>query len=202
LFETFDTVRAGVRQSVEAYIHLCSLLERLAKRNQGVAADYLRFSHGLMTLIEASESTYAIDTSNVAPLNQGIGSTAKHLMTSQNLLEDEARAWDEGVLEDFKIQRDALVSVREMFDRRDKYAKDSIPQLERRIETNEHKLAQLMARPEGAPVKPGEQEKLEQAVRAVSCTALLFSWAGLSCTGQAVDRGSACAGGLDQGVYP
>lgn len=127
-----------------------------------------------MTLIEASESTYAIDPSNVPPLNQGISSTAKHLMTSQNLLEDEARAWDEGVLEDFKKQRDALVSVRDMFDRRDKYAKDNIPQLERRIETNEHKLAQLMTRPEGAPIKPGEQEKLEQAVRAVSCTACCF----------------------------
>ena len=168
LSETFDTVRAGVRRSVDAYINLCSLLERLAKRNQGVAADYLRFSHGLMTLIEASESTYAIDTSDVPSMNQGISSTATHLMTSQNLLEDEARAWDEGVLEDFKKQRDALVSVRDMFDRRDRYAKNNIPQLERRIEGNEHKLANLMARPEGAPVKSGEQEKLEQAVRAVS----------------------------------
>lgn len=168
LSETFDTVRAGVRRSVDAYINLCSLLERLAKRNQGVAADYLRFSHGLMTLIEASESTYAIDTSDVSSMNQGISSTATHLMTSQNLLEDEARAWDEGVLEDFKKQRDALVSVRDMFDRRDRYAKNNIPQLERRIESNEHKLANLMARPEGAPVKSGEQEKLEQAVRAVS----------------------------------
>lgn len=121
-----------------------------------------------MTLIEASENTYAIDTSDVPSLNQGISSTAKHLMTSQNLLEDESRAWDEGVLEDFKKQRDALVSVRDMFDRRDRYAKNNIPQLERRIETNEHKLANLMARPEGAPVKSGEQEKLEQAVRAVS----------------------------------
>jgi sorting nexin-8 len=171
LSETFDTVRAGVRQSAEAYIGLCGLLERLAKRNQGVAADYLRFSHGLLALTEASETTYAIDTSDVPPLNQGISSTAKHLMTSQNLLEDEARAWDEGVLEDFKKQRDALVSLRDLFDRRDRYAKDNIPQLERRIENNEHKLMQLMSRPEGAAVKPGEQEKLEQAVKAVSAGA-------------------------------
>jgi sorting nexin-8 len=95
-------------------------------------------------------------------------------MTSQNLLEDEARAWDEGVLEDFKKQRDALVSLRDLFDRRDRYAKDNIPQLERRIENNEHKLTQLMSRPEGAAVKPGEQEKLEQAVKAVSAGAYGF----------------------------
>ena len=167
LSETFDTVRSGVRQSAEAYIGLCNLLERLIKRNQGVAADQFRFSHALTALTESSQSTYAVDTNDVPLLNEGISSTAKHLSTSQALLEDEARAWDEGVLEDFKRQRDTLVSVRDMFDRRDRYAKDNIPQLERRIESNENKLAGLMSRPPGAPVKPGEQEKLEQAVRAV-----------------------------------
>lgn len=121
-----------------------------------------------MSLTETSETTYATDTNDVPLLNEGIGSTAKHLTTSQSLLEDEARVWDEGVLEDFKKQRDTLVAIRDLFDRRDRYARDNIPQLERRIEANEHKLAVLLGRPEGASVKPGEQEKLEQAVRAVS----------------------------------
>ncbi|KAL8793949.1 MAG: hypothetical protein Q9195_003462 [Heterodermia aff. obscurata] len=166
LSETFDTVRSGIRQSAEGYIGLCNLLERLIKRNQGVAADQMRFSNALTALMEGSPSTYAVDANDVPLLNEGINSTARHLATSQALLEDEARAWDEGVLEDFKKQRDALVSVRDMFDRRDRYAKDNIPQLERRIEINENKLAGLMGRPPGAPIKPGEQEKLEQAVRA------------------------------------
>lgn len=174
LSETFDTVRAGVRHSADAYISLCTLLERLTKRNQGVAADYLRFSHALMALTETSESTYATDTNDVPLLNEGISSSAKHLTISQSLLQDEARAWDEGVLEDFKLQRDTLVSVRDLFDRRDRYARDNIPQLERRIESNEIKLAGLMGRPEGAPTKPGEQEKLEQAVRAVSQRSIPF----------------------------
>lgn len=168
LLETFDTVRSGVRQSAEAYINLCTLLERLMKRNQGIAIDYLRFSHALIDLTETSESTYATDTNDVPLLNEGIKSTAKHLTTSQALLEDENKIWDEGVLEDFKKQRDTLAAVRDMFDRRDRYAKDNIPYLERRIESNEHKLEGLMNRPPNAPVKPGEQEKLEQAVRTVS----------------------------------
>lgn len=163
LIETFDTVRAGVRRSAETYIGLCSLLERLAKRNQGIASDYLRFSVALKGLTEESEGTYAIDTNDVPLLNNGIQSAARHLEISQALLEDEARAWDVGVLEDLKRQRDTLVGVRDMFDRRDRYAKDNIPQLERRIENNENKLAGLRARPEGT-VKPGEQEKVEQAI--------------------------------------
>lgn len=166
LADTFATVRSGVLESSAQYINLCTLLERLTKRNLGIATDYLRFSQALMNVTETSQSTYATDTNDVPLLNEGISSTAKHLTTSQSLLEDEAKAWDEGVLEDFKQQRDTLVSVRDMFDRQERFAKDNIPQLERRIETNENKLVGLMA---GAGGKPGEQEKLEQAVRAVSC---------------------------------
>lgn len=113
--------------------------------------------------MDESESAYAIDTGDVPGLNAGIKSTAKHLESCSTLLEDEARAWDEGVLEDFKRQRDCLVSVRDMFDRRDRNAKDSIPQLERRIESNETKLAGIRAKPQEL-IKPGEQEKVEQAI--------------------------------------
>jgi sorting nexin-8 len=167
LHETFDTVRSGVRRSAETYIGLCNLLERLAKRNQGVAADSLRFSQALRSLTEETEATYSTDTNDVPMLNSGISSTAKHLEASHSLLEDEARAWDEGVLEDLKRQRDSLVGVRDMFDRRDRYAKDNIPQLERRIESNENKLQAIRAKSEEAR-KPGEAEKVEQAIISVS----------------------------------
>ncbi|KAI9810536.1 MAG: Sorting nexin mvp1 [Pycnora praestabilis] len=161
--ETFETVRAGVKRSAEIYINLCTLLERLAKRNEGVAADYLRFSLALQSLTELSEGTYAIDTNDVPLLNEGVKSTAKHLSTSQSLLEDEARAWDLGVLEDLKRQRDTLVAMRDMFDRRDRYATDNIPQLERRIQNNENKLAGLKARDPGS-MKPGEIERVEDSI--------------------------------------
>lgn len=163
LSDTFDTVRAGVRRSLELYISLCTLLDRLARRNEGMAADYLRLSLALQSLTEASESTYAIDTSDVPPLNAGLQATAKHLTTSQSLLEDEARTWDDGVVEDLKRQRDALVSLRDMFDRRDRLAKNNIPALEKRIQNNETKLANLRSRPEGT-VKPGELERVEEAI--------------------------------------
>lgn len=163
LAETFDIVRAGVRRSTDIYISLCTLLERLAKRNEGLAADSLRFSLALQSLTESSNDTYAIDTNDVPLLNEGIGATAKHLSTSQSLLEDEARAWDEGVLEDLKRQRDCLVGMRDMFDRRDRLARDNIPQLERRIEASENKLQTLRQKPQGT-VKVGEVEKVESSI--------------------------------------
>ena len=163
LNDLFDKTRSGVRRSADVYINACNLLDRLAKRNEGLAADHLRLSLSLQTLTDATQDTYATDTNDVPLLNEGLNATAKHLSNSQSLLEDEARAWDEGVLEDLKRQRDALVSMRDMFDRRDRYDKDNIPYLERRIQNNENKLANLHQKPEHL-VKPGEKEKVTESI--------------------------------------
>lgn len=163
LDDLFETVRSGVRRSAEVYINLCTLIERLIKRKEGMAADYFRLSSVLQSITEISSDTYSIDTNDVPMLNEGINASAKHIAISQTLLQDEARTWDEGVLEDLKKQRDGLVSMRDMFDRRDRYAKDNIPQLERRIASNDNKLGGVRAKPEGLR-KPGEAEKLEEAI--------------------------------------
>lgn len=163
LNELFETTRSGVRRSAEIYISSCTLLDRLAKRNEGLAADHHRLSVSLQTLTDAAKDTYATDTNDVPLLNEGLNATAKHLSSSQALLEDEAKAWDEGVLEDLKRQRDALVSMRDMFDRRDRYDKDSIPSLERRIQSSENKLTTLRGKPDGL-VKPGEIEKVTESI--------------------------------------
>lgn len=161
--DLFDTVRSGVRRSTESYINLCNMMERLTRRNEGMAAEYHRFSTALSSLTETSQETYAIDTNDVPLLNEGINSTARHLDQSKQLLEDEARGWEEGVLEDFKRQRDTLVSVRDMFDRRDRLAKDNIPQLEKRIASNETKLQNIRNK-SAEQIKPGEAEKVEDAI--------------------------------------
>ena len=67
------------------------------------------------------------------------------------------------MLEDLKQQRDCLVSMRELFDRRDRYARNNIPQLERQIGTNERKLQDFRTRPSGT-VKPGEIERVEDSI--------------------------------------
>jgi len=166
LQDLFDTVRSGVRRSAELYINLCNMIEKLTKYNAALAAEYMRVAMAMDSLIEASQDTYAIDTNDVPLLNEGMQSASKHLTTNQQLLDDEGRAWDMGVLEDLKRQRDCLVSMRDMFDRRDRFAKDNIPQLEKRIAASESKLSGLRARPEGQ-VKPGEMEKVADAISKV-----------------------------------
>lgn len=167
LEDLFARTRAGVRRSAEMYINICLIMDRLVKRNEGVAADHARVAMSIDSLTEVSADTYASDTNEVALLNDGLAAMSKHLRTCQSLMEDESRGWDEGVLEDLKRQRDALVSLRETFERRERLDKDNIPYLERRIQTNETKLASLRAKPE-ALVKPGEVEKVAEAIIKVS----------------------------------
>ncbi|KAM0260184.1 hypothetical protein ACHAQJ_002950 [Trichoderma viride] len=163
LEDLFTRTRSGVRRSSELYINSCNIMDRLVKRTEGVAADHARVAMSLVSLTEASADTYATDTSEVPLLNDGLTAMSRHLRTCQSLLEDESRGWDEGVLEDLKRQRDALVSLRELFDRRERLDKDNIPYLDRRIEANETKLANLRSKPEGL-VKPGEIEKVAEAI--------------------------------------
>jgi sorting nexin-8 len=138
-------------------------MDRLVKRTEGVAADHARIALSLASLTEVSGDTYATDTNEVPLLNDGLVAMSKHLRTCQALMEDESRGWDEGVLEDLKRQRDALVSVRELFDRRERLDKDNIPYLERRIQTNEAKLTNLRSKPEGT-VKAGEIDRIAESI--------------------------------------
>lgn len=163
LNDLFDRTRSGIRRSAELYINVCNVMDRLVKRYVGVAADHARIALSLNGLTEASSDTYATDTNDVPLLNDGLQAMSKHLRTGQTLMEDEARAWDEGVLEDLKRQRDSLVAVRDLFERRERLDKDTIPFLEKRIHANETKLAGLRAKPDGL-VKPGEIDKVVEAI--------------------------------------
>lgn len=199
LQETFDTVRSGVRRSAELYINLCNLVERLCKRKEAIAAEYGRFGMNLTSITETTNDAFAIDTNDVPLLNEGVKATAKHLRTSQGLLEDESRAWDEGVLEDLKSVRDGMVALRDMFDRRDRLARDNIPQLEKRIYQSENKLSGIKAK--GDAAKPGEAEKVENSIVNVSLTNCVYVALDRILTifaGQAIDRQPARARRLHQ----
>jgi sorting nexin-8 len=207
LEDLFQRTRSGVRRSAELYIGVCSIMDRLVKRSEGIAADHARIALSLTSLTEATADTYATDANEVPLVNDGLIAMSKHLRTSQTLMEDEARAWDEGVLEDLKRQRDALVSVRDLFDRRERLDRDNIPALERRIDNNETKLANLRAKPDGL-IKPGEIERVVEAIIKVKPKTPpgLGKGGTLTCsyptTGQGVDSEPAQPLRLRQGVYP
>lgn len=156
-------MRSGVARSAEHYASLCGLVERMIRRRDGIAIEYSRMATLLQGLTEASGETYKFDANDVPMLNEGLTATAKHAQKQQALMDEESRAWDENVLEDIKVQRDTLVAMRELFERKDRLAKDEIPKLEKRIASNESKLIAVRNKPEQAR-KVGDAEKLEEAI--------------------------------------
>ena len=148
LEQTFETVRSGLRKSAEIYIGLCSLVERMSKRQEGFASELSRFATALDSLTDVSEATYAVDTGDIPGLNEGLHCVERFLGNAQGLMVDEAKGWEEGLLEDLKRQRDGIVAMREMFDRRERMSGDQVPQLEKRITAAEKKIEIIKARPD------------------------------------------------------
>ncbi|PHH51599.1 Sorting nexin mvp1 [Ceratocystis fimbriata CBS 114723] len=163
LEELFSRTRLGIRRSADLYIGVCNIMDRLVKRTEGVAADHARIALSLISLTETNADVYATDTSDVPQVNDGLQAMSRHLRACQTLLEDESRAWEAGVLEDLKKQRDALVSMRDMFERRDLLDKDNIPVLEKRINMNKSKIDVIRQKNESA-AKYEELEKLTEAI--------------------------------------
>ncbi|RPA74751.1 hypothetical protein BJ508DRAFT_215102 [Ascobolus immersus RN42] len=161
LLSLFETVRSGVKKSAELYISLCALLDRLIKRNEGLSQDYHRLTILLNSLTDLSDATYAVDNNECPLLNDGLNTVATSYTQARQLLEEEARAWEEGVLEDLKRQRDALVGMRELFDRKDRLSADNRLTLEKRIQANTKKLNT----PRPQPMPEVERVKLEEAIK-------------------------------------
>ncbi|ODQ55147.1 hypothetical protein SAICODRAFT_17546 [Saitoella complicata NRRL Y-17804] len=162
LDEVVERVRTALKVQGQTWIGMCALLERLARRQEGFAMDLFRVSLSLGALVDdSSASICPTPNCQACPTtNTGLSLVSKHLQHAQGLLEDESRAWDDGVLEDLKRQRDKVVGMREMFERWEKGSGDDVAKLEKRIRTSEGKIANLRLK-EG---KEGEITKLGQGI--------------------------------------
>ena len=83
------------------------------------------------------------------------------------VLADESRAYNEGILEDLKRQRDVLVAMKDTFDRRDRLAGDNVVSLEKRITNTEVKIQNIRSKPD-AQNQVDKITKLEEQITKVS----------------------------------
>ncbi|KAK9475451.1 uncharacterized protein V1510DRAFT_409235 [Dipodascopsis tothii] len=162
--ERWEDVKEGVKQEAEIYTHLCLLIDKMEKRQESVAADHKRFANAMSSLQDATSKTYSSvegSDNDLTLITDGLKNVSKYLSNAQTLLEDESRGWEIGVLEDFKRHRDNLISVKELFDRKEKLDINQIPYLERRISNNEARLSQIRGR---SDIRPSDIERIELAV--------------------------------------
>ncbi|CAG8573959.1 3740_t:CDS:10 [Dentiscutata erythropus] len=143
LDKRLDKVVKKLDDTVEHYRNMCNIMERIARRQEGMAIDYMRYRLALNSLIEKEKGCYIEDCYNCSQVVQGLEHVSSHFQTTSTIMENASAATLESVLENLKRQRDLLVSFRETFERKDRLAVNTIDSLNTRIISNTARLTQL-----------------------------------------------------------
>jgi hypothetical protein len=150
-------------RSHDSVVQLCVLLDRVAKRQEAQAVDSAKIAYNLGAALPPSARVlYSVaDDGCVQQITRGLSRASARIETDCQLQQDEARGSQVGVLEEAKKYREALGSMRELFDRLEKYGGNNIPLLEKRIQQNQGRVT--LARQRKALMS--EIEKLDRAIK-------------------------------------
>ncbi|KAI1311061.1 Sorting nexin mvp1 [Mortierella claussenii] len=139
-----EAVKRRLPTSIEYYRSMVHVLDRTQKRTEANAADYTRFSLALNALADCERKCHIEDCYNCGQLSQGYTKISSHFSQASGLLEVQARATQQGMVESLKRHRDLLVSVQELMQRRDHSREGNVAEmLKKRIATNETRLKAL-----------------------------------------------------------
>ncbi|KAG5358499.1 Sorting nexin MVP1 [Yarrowia sp. B02] len=150
-------------RSHDSVVQLCVLLDRVAKRQEAQAVDAAKIAYNLGAALPPSARVlYSVtDDGCIQQITRGLSRASARIESDCQLQQDEARGSQVGVLEEAKKYREALGSMRELFDRLEKYGGNNIPLLEKRIQQNQGRVT--LARQRKALMS--EIEKLDRAIK-------------------------------------
>ncbi|CAG8798043.1 6064_t:CDS:2, partial [Gigaspora rosea] len=151
--------------TVDHYRNMCNIMDRIARRQEGMATDYMRYHLALNSLIEKEKGCYIEDCHNCSQVVQGLEHVSSHFHTTSTIMENASAATLESALENLKRQRDLLVSFRETFERKDRLAADTIDSLDARIKSQRDRLRQLSSNDPEAEKLNGFIQKDEEEIK-------------------------------------
>ncbi|CAB5187573.1 unnamed protein product [Rhizophagus irregularis] len=161
LDERLDKVNKKLDDTIDHYRNMCTIMERMARRQEGIATDYSRYSLSLNALIEKEKGCYIEDCHNCSQVVHGLEQVSSHFKKTSNVMEDMANATLDNVLENLKRHRDLLVSFKETFERRDRLSVDTIESLNSRLRSNQSKLSLI----DGKEGTEQDVERLKGAIQ-------------------------------------
>ncbi|KAF9123132.1 Sorting nexin mvp1 [Mortierella sp. 14UC] len=141
-----EAVKRRLPASIEYYRTMVATLDRIQKRSEASAADYTRFSLAVGALADCEKQCHIDDCYNCGQLSSAYGKIGSHFSQASTLMDLQARSAQQGMVESLKRHRDLLISVRELFQRRDRIREGNMSEmLKKRIASNEAKLKTLRA---------------------------------------------------------
>ncbi|RUP45908.1 hypothetical protein BC936DRAFT_147597 [Jimgerdemannia flammicorona] len=141
LDDRLEKVRKRLGPSIEHYKNMCFILEKFIRRYESAATDYVRYGSTLNMLGDTEKQCHLEDCHNCGQVVRGYQQVSAYMERASTILEEQANADNDGVLENLKRHRDLLVSVKELFDRKDRLSGNTIELVQKRIAGNQIKLA-------------------------------------------------------------
>lgn len=147
----WKSLNEAVDDGLESITHICHLVDRIAKRNEAMGFDFNRLSNAIGSLEAGVPNIFKQSSDDIPAVCTGLRSASRHLTNMSSFFGDESRGIDIGLLEDLKLFRDMLSSIKEMFIRFERLGGNSIVRLRKKIDNNEVKLKILSNRPDTSP---------------------------------------------------
>ncbi|KAI8598197.1 hypothetical protein EDD21DRAFT_194542 [Dissophora ornata] len=141
-----NIIRRRLPASLQYYRSIVHVMDRVQKRTEATAADFMRFSLALNALADCERQCHVEECYNCGQLSQGYSKIGSHLGQTSHLLGEQAKAIQREMVEELKRHRDLLVSVMELLQRHDRSrGAGIIESLQKRVVANEAKLKTAQA---------------------------------------------------------
>ncbi|KAF9577655.1 sorting nexin, partial [Lunasporangiospora selenospora] len=142
LDQQLEIVKKRLPSSIDYCRGMVHVMDRVQKRTEATAADFMRYSLALNALADCEKQCHLADCGTCGRLSQGYGKIGTHMGQASNVLEEQSKATQRGMVEELKRHRDLSISFMELLQRRDRSREGGlIESLQRRIKANEEKLA-------------------------------------------------------------
>ncbi|KAI8138095.1 hypothetical protein BJV82DRAFT_699062 [Fennellomyces sp. T-0311] len=155
-----ESIKSKLSTITDHYNNKCTVLERLIRVSEVQSREFVRYSITLNAMSEIEQECYVPGCQSCQQVVRGYEAVAKHMQRAGTILDDQALAGSNGVLENLKRHRDLLISFKEMMDRKEKLEVNQIDSLSKKISANKAKVNQNR----GVPGLESEVERLDAVI--------------------------------------
>ncbi|KAG2221715.1 hypothetical protein INT45_007121 [Circinella minor] len=156
-----ESIKSRLPIITDHYNNKCIVLERLIRICEVQSREFVRYSITLNAMSEVEQECYVPGCQSCSQVVRGYEAVAKHMQRAGTILDEQALAAVNGVLENLKRHRDLLISFKEMIERKERLELNQIDSLSKKISTNKAKVNQNR----GVPGLESEVERLDIAIQ-------------------------------------
>ncbi|KAK4514447.1 uncharacterized protein ATC70_002043 [Mucor velutinosus] len=106
--------------SIQQYERMCSIMNQMNRLKKALGTDYIRYSTTLNSVSELDKNCWVPNCQGCPEVIRGYNSIVKSMQQAGAMLNTQAKATGDSIVESLKRQRDLLESFRELLERRDR----------------------------------------------------------------------------------